>query len=166
METALQEQSLLYRGQRLTLNIITTDIQRSEPSIEVDFDNRVLHFYTPTVCTPSQLGLSLTRFLKAQLESRIQESLPVWLEKTQQQVSDVRIKRMKTRWGSCNVRARRIWINFELIKLPDACLDYIILHEIVHLYERYHNKRFYAYMDEFMPDWQRIDQELNRFILP
>lgn len=75
------------------------------------------------------------------------------------------IKRMKTRWGTCNYKAGRIWLNLELAKKPEHCLEFIIVHEMAHLLERSHNDRFKAYLDRFMPQWRRYKEELNRTVL-
>ncbi|WP_058442815.1 M48 family metallopeptidase [Legionella brunensis] len=64
------------------------------------------------------------------------------------------IKTMNTRWGSCNIHARRIWLNLRLIRKPLSCLEYVLVHEMVHLLETNHSKRFYALMDKFLPDWR------------
>lgn len=64
------------------------------------------------------------------------------------------IKKMKTRWGSCNRDARRIWLNLELAKKPVQCVEYIVVHELVHILERHHNGRFAALMDQHLPDWR------------
>lgn len=72
------------------------------------------------------------------------------------------VKQMKTRWGTCNVVARRIWINLELAKKPPDCLEYIVVHEMVHLLERSHNDRFKAFMDQFLPNWKTIKAKLNK----
>ena len=64
--------------------------------------------------------------------------------------------------GTCNIEAKRIWLNLELIKKPVHCLEYIIVHEMIHLLERHHNERFIAYMNRFMPLWQYYREELNR----
>ena len=77
-------------------------------------------------------------------------------------VSRCSIKRMKTRWGTCNSAAGRIWLNLELAKKPLSCLEYILVHEMVHLIERQHNDRFRDYMDRFMPTWRSLRTELNR----
>jgi hypothetical protein len=69
---------------------------------------------------------------------------------------------MKTRWGSCNDVARRIWLNLELAKKPPACLEYILVHEMVHLKERHHTDQFSQYMDRLMPQWRLRREELNR----
>ena len=78
------------------------------------------------------------------------------------QVADWGIKKMKTKWGSCNIEARRIWFNLELAKKPVQCLEYIAVHEMVHLLERHHNDRFKALMDKFLPQWRLCRDELNR----
>jgi predicted metal-dependent hydrolase len=69
---------------------------------------------------------------------------------------------MKTRWGSCNGHAGRIWLNLELAKKSPVCLEYILVHEMVHLLERSHNERFRSLMDMVMPNWRLFREELNR----
>ena len=76
-----------------------------------------------------------------------------------------RIKRMKTKWGTCNTSAKRIWINLELAKKPVYCIEYIVVHELAHLIERNHNKRFTAVMDKFIPQWRSYKKELNNSFL-
>jgi predicted metal-dependent hydrolase len=76
-------------------------------------------------------------------------------------VDELCIKRMKTRWGTCNTHHRRIWINLELAKKTDLCLEYIVVHEMVHLLEPSHNHRFKSLMDRFMPQWRIVKQQLN-----
>jgi predicted metal-dependent hydrolase len=78
------------------------------------------------------------------------------------QVAEWGIKRMKTRWGTCNADARRIWLNLELAKKPPQCLEYILVHEMVHLLEWRHNDRFKTLMDRVMPQWRLYRAELNR----
>ena len=71
------------------------------------------------------------------------------------------IKRMKTKWGSCNIEAGRIWLNLELIKKPPQSLEYIIVHELIHFFERRHSDRFIELMDDALPHWRMIRDELN-----
>jgi len=96
----------------------------------------------------------------------LREQIPVLIAKWEPvmgvEVAEWGIKRMKTRWGSCNIAARRIWLNLELAKKPVSCLEYIVVHEMVHLLERRHNERFRAYMDRFLPQWRLQRDELNR----
>ena len=75
------------------------------------------------------------------------------------------VQRMKTKWGSCASHTRNIRLNSDLAKKPRECLEYIVVHELVHLLEPTHNARFYALMDKFMPNWQSLRDELNRIPL-
>ena len=68
---------------------------------------------------------------------------------------------MKTKWGSCNHNAQRIWLNLELAKKPRHCIEYVVVHEMVHLINRLHDERFTAYMDKLLPQWRAIKRELN-----
>ena len=78
------------------------------------------------------------------------------------QVEDWGVRQMKTKWGTCNIEAKKIWLNLELAKKPISCIEYIIVHELIHLLERHHNDRFAAYMDTYMPQWKVYREELNR----
>ena len=71
------------------------------------------------------------------------------------------VKKMKTRWGTCNAEARRIWLNLELVKKPPQCLEYILVHELAHLLERHHHEHFIAVMDKHLPQWRHCREELN-----
>lgn len=74
--------------------------------------------------------------------------------------NDWGVKQMKTKWGTCSIEAKRIWLNLELAKKPIHCTEYIIVHELVHLLERNHNEQFIAYMDRFMPQWRYYKEQL------
>lgn len=74
------------------------------------------------------------------------------------------VKKMKTRWGTCNIKNQRIWLNLDLAKKSPDCLEMVVVHEMVHLLERLHNKRFYSLMDSFMPHWREANKKLNSFI--
>jgi len=79
--------------------------------------------------------------------------------------NELKKKKMKTKWGSCNHDAKRIWINLELIKKPREYLEYVIVHELVHLLEKNHSKRFKELMDKYLPKWRTYKRQLNEFIL-
>ena len=108
----------------------------------------------------------LQEWYRQQLRECIPALLARWEPKVGRTVAEVRIRRMKTLWGSCNARARRIWLNLELARKPPACLEYVLVHEMVHFFERRHNERFFARMDALMPSWRRRRDELNRAPLP
>ena len=77
------------------------------------------------------------------------------------EVSSWGVKRMKTKWGSCSVAARRVWLNAELAKKLPRCLEYVVLHELAHLLEPSHSERFFLIMDHNMPMWRDVRAELN-----
>lgn len=77
-------------------------------------------------------------------------------------IIDWRLRKMRTRWGSCNTLKKRLCFNLELIKKPPACLEYIVVHELVHLLEASHNARFQALMTRFLPDWRQRKKILNQ----
>ena len=104
----------------------------------------------------------LYRWYRARLRERIPEMIARWESRIGVQVSDWRVRRMKTRWGSCNAGARRIWLNSELAKKPVSCLEYVVVHEMVHLVEPCHNERFRTVLGQVMPGWRLRAEELNR----
>jgi predicted metal-dependent hydrolase len=104
----------------------------------------------------------MSEWYRQQLKDRIPTQLAKWQKKIGVQVDAWGVKKMKTKWGSCHIGARRIWLNLDLVCKPPECLEYILVHELVHLLERNHNNRFKALMDEFMPDWQMRRKLLNR----
>ena len=104
----------------------------------------------------------LNQWYRRQLRARLPALLAKWEPQVGVGVEEVRIKKMKTCWGSCNQEARRIWLNLELAKKQPSCLEYILLHEMVHLIERGHNERFQDLMDRHMPQWRMHRDTLNR----
>lgn len=104
----------------------------------------------------------LLKWYREQLILRIPPLLEQWQPRIGKEVAEFRIKRMKTRWGTCNISKQRIWLNLELIKKPERCLEYILVHEMVHLLEPGHTTKFYAHLDAFMPEWRDIDVLLKQ----
>ena len=102
------------------------------------------------------------RWYREHIRTQIPPLLGKWEAKIGVSVNEVRIKKMKTLWGSCNIEAKRIWLNLELAKKPGSCLVYILVHEMVHLLERKHNDRFHALMNGFLPQWRAYRDMLNR----
>ena len=107
----------------------------------------------------------LYRWYRDQLREHIPEIVAKWEPKIGVTVAEWRIRRMKTRWGTCNPEAKRIWLNAELAKKPVSCLEYVVVHEMLHLIERGHNERFRGMLDQVMPDWQTRLDELNQAYL-
>lgn len=105
---------------------------------------------------------AMNRWYRQELKQRVSALVEKWEPVIGKQVREWGIKRMKTKWGSCNINAARIWINLELAKKAPECLEYILVHEMVHLLERHHNDNFKVYMDRFLPQWRLFRETLKR----
>jgi predicted metal-dependent hydrolase len=103
----------------------------------------------------------LYEWYRSELKERIPGLVAEWEPKLGVQASEVRTKRMRTRWGSCNIVDRRIWLNVELMKKQSSCLEYVLVHELLHLLERNHTARFSGLMDLHLSDWRARRDELN-----
>lgn len=104
----------------------------------------------------------LMNWYREHLKQRATLLINQWQAVIGVEIADWRIKQMKTKWGSCNIEAKRIWLNLELAKKPISCLEYVVVHELIHLLERHHNARFIHLMDTFLPNWRLTRDELNR----
>jgi len=104
----------------------------------------------------------LERWYREQIRKNAPRLIAKWERMMGVNVSDLYVQRMKTKWGSCSAPARTIRLNSELAKKPRECLEYIVVHEMVHLLERTHNRRFMTLMEQFMPRWRSHRELLNR----
>lgn len=147
-------------GRRYRLNLI----ERSGKH-EIKLGRGRLHLYVNTATKLENKALVLSSYYRHVLKARISELLPVWEEKIGVTAADWGVKKMKTKWGSCNTQSKRIWLNLELAKKPPECLEYILVHELVHLLERNHNEQFKAHMYRLLPDWRERRDLLNRMPL-
>jgi predicted metal-dependent hydrolase len=103
----------------------------------------------------------IERFYREQLNKEIPLLIAKWEPIMKVKVNEFGIKKMKTKWGTCNILAKRIWLNLELAKRPYQCLEYVVVHEMVHLLERNHTPRFHAFMTQFLPNWKESKLALN-----
>ena len=123
-------------------------------------DSGVMHCFTKTTSHDDRVK-SLHNWYKQQMQALLPELIQKWELIIGVSVLSWGIKPMKTRWGSCNVVARRISLNLHLIKSPLQCLEYVLVHELVHLLEANHSPRFYALMTRFMPAWKAHQKQLE-----
>lgn len=144
-------------GRAYRLRVIEHD---EPPRVEVGGD-RLNLFVRPGAGIEKRRTV-LNEWYRSQLEKAVEELRPRWEKKVGVSAREWRTKRMKTRWGTTNREARRIWLNLELAKKPRQCLEYVIVHELVHMLERDHGKQFIARMDQAMPNWRSHRDELNR----
>lgn len=104
----------------------------------------------------------LARWYRQQLSTLLPALLASWQVTLGVQANHWGIKRMKTKWGSCNPTSKRLWFNLELAKKPVQCLEYIVAHELAHLLERHHTDRFRALLDQHMPEWRQHRDRLSQ----
>lgn len=107
----------------------------------------------------------VTKWYRTQLRTILEPMIQRWQERIGVRPSAWRIMRMKTRWGTCNHKSRRILLNLELAKKPVSCIEYVVVHELIHLIEKTHNDRFAGLMTKYLPKWRARKEELNRLIL-
>lgn len=151
-------ESHYYRGRRYRLEIREDD---RAPSVRIAGNARMI-LTARSGSDRAERNAILQRWYRERLRAAVPALLEKWELRTGLSVADVRIKRMRTRWGSCNPDARRIWLNLELIKKPASCLEYVFVHELVHFIERVHDDRFRDRMDELLPTWTVRRDALNR----
>jgi len=150
-------ETIYWLGQRYRLNINTT---KSTPKVSQQRFG-FIDMYVKPESTCAKRESVLYEWYREQLKIMIPELLKKWESIIGVQDIDWGIKRMKTRWGTCNPNAKRIWLNLELAKKPVNCIEYVLVHELVHLLERSHNKRFKTLMTQYMPLWSQYRAELN-----
>ena len=95
------------------------------------------------------------------LKAEIEKFLAKWEKITGLYCESWQTKYMVTRWGTCNIEKKKLWFNLQLTQKPIECLEYVILHELIHLKERTHNSTFIGYMDMYMKNWRMVRKELN-----
>lgn len=137
-------------GKRYALNVIESDARR----IAVDSDGSVITAYVEPGSSPMHVERAMDFFYKRKLISVIPGLLKKWNGKAGLVVSEVKVRKMKTRWGSCNPRERRVWLSSRLASKPARAIDYVFAHEMAHLAVGAHDKRFYSMVGRIMPDWK------------
>ncbi len=127
--------------------------------LELDGDRLLL--YMPPGTDVDRRRQLLDRWYRDQLRSAIPGLIAAWEPVLNVSVPQWTIRRMKTKWGSCNRKSGHIWFNVELAKKHPDCLEYIVVHEMTHHLERNHGQRFSTLMDGFLPDWRSRRDQLN-----
>ena len=151
-------ESHYFLGRRYRLNVV---VQYGSAHVAIR-NNRTFDLFVREGSDTAQRERILLAWYRQQLKVLIPPLIQKWEAIAGVKVAEWGVKRMKTKWGTCNMKARRIWLNLELAKKPIQCLETIIVHEMVHLLERHHNDRFTALMDRFMPQWRHHRAEMNR----
>lgn len=144
-------------GRRYRLDVV----ERAGKHEVVIQNNTRLTLYVKPNTSRDKRELVLHEWYRAELKRRVPPLLAKWQPIIGEEVAEWGVKKMKTKWGSCHIAARRIWLNLELAKKPPECLEYILVHEMVHLLERQHNDAFRAHMDRLLPHWPLYRDLLN-----
>ncbi len=153
----LDRESHYLWGRRYLLKVVEKD---APPNVELKHSKMVLQIRPGTDDEKRQAILD--GWYRERLKEAVPRLIAKWEPLMGVKVARLFVQKMKTKWGSCNGRSRNIRLNTELTKKPRECLEYIVVHEMVHLLESTHSRRFIALIDQFMPKWQFYRDELNR----
>ncbi len=154
-----QRESHYFQGKRFLLRITENE---APARVELKTKTYIDLSVRPN-STLEQRQTILNEWYRKELKKLIPEIIEKWEKRIGVSVAEWQVKQMKTKWGTCNIEKKRIWINLELAKKPIHCLEYIIVHEMIHFIERHHNERFMVLMDKYIPQWRFYKEELNRF---
>ncbi len=157
----LSGESHYFEGQRYLLNVVYHDA----PPKATLRNKRYIDLFVRPGSNRAQRQRVLQAWYRKHLKVHIPAYIQKWAPILCVAAPDWGIKLMKTKWGTCNIEDRRMWLNLELAKKPTRCLEYIVVHEMTHFLERHHNERFVAYMDKFLPNWRALKEEVNRGVL-
>lgn len=154
-------ESHFFQGIRYRLEVIERD---APPELFIKNKARLTLHVRPGTNAEKKKEV-LDNWYRQHLKELLPDLIAKWEKIMDVSVNDWGVKKMKVKWGSCNIAAKRIWINLEMAKKPTDCLEYIVVHEMVHLLERRHNDRFVALMDQFLPNWRVRRDKLNNLPL-
>lgn len=137
------------------------DVSKNSGNPKIELAGSTLWLYSPEGSHAEDRFNILDRWYRRELKKRLPALLARWEPVMGVKASRYQVKRMKTKWGTCNPDTAALWFNPELAKKNPRCLEYIVVHELTHLLERSHNKRFIGLLDQFLPDWKGRRDELN-----
>lgn len=152
----LDRESHFVWGKRYLLDVVEND---GRPNVQLKHKKMIVQLRRDT--ESERKHAIVDQWYRNELKQAITPLLDKWEPVVGVKASKIYVRRMKTKWGSCNARRKSIRLNSELAKKPKESLEYIVVHELVHLLEPTHNKRFIALMDEFMPNWRHRRDVLN-----
>lgn len=155
----LNQESHFFLGTRYLLKLI----EASKNKVQVE--GKYLVIYSKNINDRVSLEKQLYSFYRKELRKRLLLMVEDYSQQMSLEVPTFKIRYMKTKWGSCATSNQRIWFNIELAKKPLECIEYIVVHELTHLLERNHNKRFILLLDQFMPTWRLQKKILNELPL-
>lgn len=155
----ITRESHYFLGKRYLLKV--TEAKRAY----VEIHHQVIELFSPSHYTTEQKQKQLDNWYRKELNTVLEKLLMHHLPVMNLMVNNYSVRKMKTKWGSCNDQNRTLNFNIELIKKPIECIDYIVVHELVHLLERNHNKNFVILMNKYLPNWRIQKKILNELPL-
>ncbi len=153
----INKEEHFYDGRQFFLSIIERD---GRPKVVINQDK--IELFVKEGTSPDGKKMVLENWYRKQLKEKIPPIIEKWEKIMNVKVNEFGIKKMKTRWGTCNPRAGRIWLNLELVKRSHECLEYVVVHEMTHILERSHGKKFISLMNLFLPEWKVYKEELRK----
>lgn len=153
-------ESHYFLGKRYLLDVIYGSVKHQ---VILKHSHIELHVRENTSVVNRQKLLS--EWYREQLHNVVNEFIPKWEHRIGVKVDSWRIKKMRTKWGSCNTDKKSVLLNLNLAMTSVECIEYIVVHELVHLLERHHNDNFQTYMNRYLPDWKQCRDVLNQSVL-
>ena len=153
----LNKESHYFLGKRYLLKVI----EENKPP-RIILKHKSIELYVRPNTTQEKKQELLEEWYRNELKRIVPKLIAKWETVIGVKSNEFGIKKMRTKWGTCNTKTKRIWLNLELAKKPLECIEFIIVHELVHLLERTHNEVFVSYMNEFIPKWRFYREELNK----
>jgi len=157
VRTYVSGESHYVQGKRYVLKVI----EHNGPNKVKQRGLKYIDLYVKEGASVEEKAKIMKEWYRKKLKEQLPDIIVKWEKIIGVRSNDWGVRQMKTKWGACNIKAKRIWLNLELAKKPLICLEYIVVHELVHLLERHHNARFIHHMDTFMPKWRQHRNELN-----
>ncbi len=152
----ITNESHYFFGKRYLLKITPTDKKS-----EVILHHNKIEILISDINNKDLIKKKMYQWYRQQLKEFLSERIEYFKDKMNVSPESFGIRKVKTKWGSCNDVSKTIWFNIELVKKPKECIDYIVVHELVHLKERSHNKNFILLMNKYYPNWQLRKRQLN-----
>lgn len=153
-------ESLYLWGQKYMLDVNVGYTKKS-----VVKTNKKIILNIPEECSLKSKEKIITEWYREEIKNTLPRTIKRCEKLTGLSAKEYRVKNMKTKWGSCNINDKRIWINLQLAKKPVECLEYVMIHELCHLVERNHNNRFYQLVNGYYPNWEDTKKTLDEMPL-
>ena len=147
-------------GKRYLLRVHETDHPYSSPRVICN-TKQYIDLYVSEGLTDTRKAEIMKAWYREQLRAILEELVPKWELRLGVKAGRVRVQTMKTKWGSCNTDSKNILFNLELARKPFECIEYVVVHELLHLIERKHSDLFRAYLDKHIPNWEHVKGVLN-----